>query len=183
MLKKLAVFTLACSFCIGVMIAPALADSYKIGAVFSVTGPASFLGDPEKKTAMMIAEQINAAGGIGGKKIELIVYDTEGDATKTNLAVKKLITSSPMWSQVPDQSCRGRYRSHSPRRVRGTTHHARKTVSHSSSFVMAVHSTRNKGKWRRTKPVRSQGYAHSSNRRPSGNLAGSLARVSQRRIR
>jgi branched-chain amino acid transport system substrate-binding protein len=50
------------------------------------------LGDPEKKTAMMITEQINAAGGIGGKKLELIVYDTEGDATKANLAVKKLIT-------------------------------------------------------------------------------------------
>jgi len=83
---------MVCLFCAGVMVTPALADSYKVGAVFSVTGPASFLGDPEKKTAMMIAEQINAAGGIGGKKLELIVYDTEGDATKANLAVKKLIT-------------------------------------------------------------------------------------------
>jgi len=92
MQKKLAVFTMVCLFCAGVMVTPALADSYKVGAVFSVTGPASFLGDPEKKTAMMIAEQINAAGGIGGKKLELIVYDTEGDATKANLAVKKLIT-------------------------------------------------------------------------------------------
>jgi branched-chain amino acid transport system substrate-binding protein len=92
MLKKFAVFTMVCLFFAGVMVTPALADSYKVGAVFSVTGPASFLGDPEKKTAMMIAEQINAAGGIGGKKLELIVYDTEGDATKANLAVKKLIT-------------------------------------------------------------------------------------------
>lgn len=83
---------MVCLFCAGVMVTPALAESYKVGAVFSVTGPASFLGDPEKKTAMMIAEQINAAGGIGGKKLELIVYDTEGDATKANLAVKKLIT-------------------------------------------------------------------------------------------
>ncbi len=39
----------------------------------------------------MIAEQINKAGGINGKKLELIVYDTEGDATKANLEVKKLI--------------------------------------------------------------------------------------------
>ncbi len=79
-------------FCIGVVAAPALADSYKVGAVFSVTGRTSFLGDPEKKTAVMLAEQINKAGGINGKKLELIVYDTEGDATKANLAVKKLIT-------------------------------------------------------------------------------------------
>ena len=48
---------------------------YKVGAVFSVTGRPSFLGDPEKKTAMMVAEQINQAGGIGGHPLELIVYD------------------------------------------------------------------------------------------------------------
>jgi branched-chain amino acid transport system substrate-binding protein len=93
MLKKFAVFTMVGLFCLGLFATPVLsADTFKVGAVFSVTGPASFLGDPEKKTAMMVAEQINAAGGIGGKKIELIVYDTEGDATKANLAVKKLIT-------------------------------------------------------------------------------------------
>lgn len=64
---------------------------YKIGAVFSVTGRASFLGDPEKKTAEMVVEQINQAGGINGAPLKLIVYDDEGDATKCNLHVKKLI--------------------------------------------------------------------------------------------
>ncbi len=64
---------------------------YKVGAVFSVTGRASFLGDPEKKTAEMIVEKINQAGGINGKTLNLIVYDDEGDATKCNLHVKKLI--------------------------------------------------------------------------------------------
>jgi len=67
-------------------------DAFKVGAVFSVTGRASFLGDPEKKTAMMLADQINAAGGIGGHPLELIVYDDEGDPTKCALAVRKLIT-------------------------------------------------------------------------------------------
>ncbi|MBW1858905.1 MAG: ABC transporter substrate-binding protein [Deltaproteobacteria bacterium] len=67
-------------------------EAYKVGAVFSVTGRASFLGDPEKKTAMMLAEQINAAGGIGGHPLELIVYDDEGDPTKCALSVRKLIT-------------------------------------------------------------------------------------------
>jgi branched-chain amino acid transport system substrate-binding protein len=64
---------------------------YKVGAVFSVTGRASFLGDPEKKTAEMVVEQINKAGGINGKPVKLIVYDDEGDATKCNLHAKKLI--------------------------------------------------------------------------------------------
>ena len=67
------------------------AAEYKVGAVFSVTGRASFLGDPEKKTADMIVEQVNQAGGINGKTLKLIVYDDEGDATKCNLQVKKLL--------------------------------------------------------------------------------------------
>ncbi len=93
-LKRISIFALICLFCLGLMISPAMAfkGTYKVGAVFSVTGRTSFLGDPEKKTAEMIAEQINKAGGINGNKLELIVYDTEGDATKANLAVKKLIT-------------------------------------------------------------------------------------------
>jgi branched-chain amino acid transport system substrate-binding protein len=66
-------------------------EEVKVGAVFSVTGRASFLGDPEKKTAEMVVEQINQAGGINGKTLKLIVYDDEGDATKCNLHVKKLI--------------------------------------------------------------------------------------------
>jgi branched-chain amino acid transport system substrate-binding protein len=67
------------------------AEPYKIGAVFSVTGPTSFLGEPEKKTAEMIVEEINKQGGINGHPIELVVYDDESDATKCNILVKKLI--------------------------------------------------------------------------------------------
>jgi len=67
------------------------AEPYKIGAVFSITGPASFLGEPEKKTAEMIMEEVNKKGGINGHPVELVVYDDESDATKCNLAVKKLI--------------------------------------------------------------------------------------------
>lgn len=67
------------------------AEPYKIGAVFSITGPASFLGEPERKTAEMIAEEVNKQGGINGHPLELIVADTESDPTKCNLAVNKLI--------------------------------------------------------------------------------------------
>ncbi len=67
-------------------------EPIKIGALFSVTGPAAWLGEPEKKTALMIAEQINASGGIDGRPIEVIVEDTEGDNTKGVLAARKLIT-------------------------------------------------------------------------------------------
>jgi branched-chain amino acid transport system substrate-binding protein len=101
-LKRISIFTTICLFLLGLMVGPAMAfkGTYKVGAVFSVTGRTSFLGDPEKKTAEMIAEQINKAGGINGHKLELIVYDTEGDATKTNLAVKKLITQDKVCAVI-----------------------------------------------------------------------------------
>ncbi len=90
MVKRVAVVLLACIVVCGFSIQPALAE-IKIGAIFSVTGPASFLGDPEKKTAEMVVEAVNEAGGINGEKIQLIVYDDETNATKCNLYAKKLI--------------------------------------------------------------------------------------------
>jgi branched-chain amino acid transport system substrate-binding protein len=63
----------------------------KIGALFSVTGPPSFLGEPERNTAKMVVDEINAKGGIKGRKLELVVYDTQGDATKAVQAANRLI--------------------------------------------------------------------------------------------
>jgi branched-chain amino acid transport system substrate-binding protein len=72
--------------------APALAaDVYKIGGLFSVTGPASFLGDPEKRSLEMAVEAINAAGGIDGKMLEAVIYDTEADPQKAVSGINKLI--------------------------------------------------------------------------------------------
>ena len=67
-------------------------EAYKVGAVFSVTGRASFLGDPEKKTAEMLQEEINKKGGINGHPLELIIYDDESDSGKCLLNVRKLMT-------------------------------------------------------------------------------------------
>ncbi len=64
---------------------------YKIGGIFSSTGRASFLGDPEKKTMEMMVDQINAAGGIDGVMLEAVIYDSEGDPGKAVSAVNKLL--------------------------------------------------------------------------------------------
>ncbi|MER2529654.1 MAG: ABC transporter substrate-binding protein [Candidatus Competibacter denitrificans] len=69
------------------------ADPIKIGSFLTVTGPASFLGDPELKTLQMYVEEINAKGGVKGRKIELIHYDTGGDAKDAVSFVKRLIKS------------------------------------------------------------------------------------------
>lgn len=67
------------------------ASTYKIGGIFSSTGRASFLGDPEKKTMEMMVDKINAAGGIDGVKLEAVIYDSEGDPAKAVSAVNKLL--------------------------------------------------------------------------------------------
>ena len=63
----------------------------KIGALFAVTGPAAFLGEPERNTAKMVVDEINKAGGVKGRKIELVTYDTAGDATKAVQLATRLI--------------------------------------------------------------------------------------------
>ena len=66
-------------------------EPVKIGALFSVTGPASFLGAPEEKTAQMLVEKINAGGGINGQKLALVVKDTAGSPEKAVSFAKQLI--------------------------------------------------------------------------------------------
>jgi branched-chain amino acid transport system substrate-binding protein len=68
-------------------------DTYKIGGIFAITGTQSFLGDPEKKSMEMVVEEINAQGGIDGRLLEAVIYDTEGDPQKTNLFATKLISN------------------------------------------------------------------------------------------
>ena len=71
---------------------PAVAqEPIKIGAFLSVTGPASFLGDPEQKTLELYVDKINAAGGVLGRKLKLVSYDSAGDAEKARTFAKRLI--------------------------------------------------------------------------------------------
>ena len=66
-------------------------EPIKIGAVVSATGPASFLGDPQAKTLRLYVDNINAAGGVLGRKIELVLYDDASDANKANTFARRLL--------------------------------------------------------------------------------------------
>ena len=74
----------------GVNVAQA-ASPIKIGSFLTVSGPASFLGDPELKTLQMYVEDINAKGGVNGRPLELVHYDTGGNAKDAVNFVKRLI--------------------------------------------------------------------------------------------
>jgi len=90
-LVSLLVLVLACGMLWGCAKKEEVAEPIKIGAVFSVTGPAAKLGGPEKNTALMVVEQINAAGGVLGRKIEVIIEDDQGEEERTVNAIQKLI--------------------------------------------------------------------------------------------
>jgi branched-chain amino acid transport system substrate-binding protein len=71
-------------------------EAYRIGAIFSITGPGSSLGIPERDTALMIEADVNAKGGVKGPDgkmhpLKLVIYDDASDETKAVLAAKKLI--------------------------------------------------------------------------------------------
>ena len=76
----------------------------KIGAVLAVTGPASFLGDPEKKTLEMYVDQINANGGVNGQKIKLTVYDSGGNPNKSKTFATRLIEQDKVDAVIGDST-------------------------------------------------------------------------------
>jgi branched-chain amino acid transport system substrate-binding protein len=86
MVLRLALLALAATLGFSVQAQP-----IRIGAFLAVTGPAAFLGDPEQKTLELYVERTNAAGGVLGRKLELVSYDSAGDAEKARTYARRLI--------------------------------------------------------------------------------------------
>ena len=72
--------------------APALAntDPIKIGYLPALTGPSSSTGIGINRGTQLAIDEINNAGGIKGRKLELISRDTQSDPTKAVNAVAEL---------------------------------------------------------------------------------------------
>ena len=95
-IKLLSTFALATAT-LGLMAAaPARAQGgggpFRVGIIASGTGPVSFLGDPFIKSVRLRVEQINSAGGINGRQVQLFAYDDESSPDKALTFAKKLIT-------------------------------------------------------------------------------------------
>jgi len=78
----------------------AAAETIKIGAILSVTGPASFLGAPEAKTLEMQVADVNRKGGILGRKVELIVKDSGASPEKAFSFAKQLIEEEKVFAII-----------------------------------------------------------------------------------
>ena len=67
------------------------ADTIKIGVNLELTGDVSVYGIPERNAIEQATEEINAAGGIDGKLVELVIYDNAYDQAKAVQNTEKLI--------------------------------------------------------------------------------------------
>jgi branched-chain amino acid transport system substrate-binding protein len=86
---------LAClAFCVLYFMggAPLLAaEPIKIGAVFTQTGWAGFLGTPQKEAVQVEVDRINKAGGVLGRQVEVYYEDDQSNPTNSVIATTKLI--------------------------------------------------------------------------------------------
>jgi len=57
-------------------------DTIKIGALFTLTGPQTTFGEAQQKSALMAVKEVNAKGGIDGRKVELFMEDSASDPKK-----------------------------------------------------------------------------------------------------
>jgi branched-chain amino acid transport system substrate-binding protein len=86
--KLLSTFVLS-----AILASPALAQTIKIGAPQPLTGPDAPFGDKFKKAYGMAIEEINAAGGVNGRKLEIVIEDHQAKNALAATVAEKLVTS------------------------------------------------------------------------------------------
>ena len=72
---------------------PAEATEILVGEYGSMTGSEATFGQSTHNGLTMAVEEINAAGGIKGKKVRVINYDDQGKTSEVGTAVTRLITN------------------------------------------------------------------------------------------
>ncbi|MGH7279485.1 MAG: ABC transporter substrate-binding protein, partial [Candidatus Rokuibacteriota bacterium] len=76
------------------LLVPFAADAQKpikVGFPMIMSGPGALFGEPASKGAQMFVEDLNARGGVLGRKVELTVRDTKGNADEAVRVARELI--------------------------------------------------------------------------------------------
>ena len=72
---------------------PAVAqDAYVVGLTGALTGPPSSTYAPAVEALRIYIERVNAAGGVNGKQIRLVIQDDSAEPSRAAANVKKLTT-------------------------------------------------------------------------------------------
>jgi len=83
---------LAVAFCVMAFGSARAADTIKIGLMAPLTGSWASEGQEMKKNVELLAAELNAKGGIGGKQVEVVLEDDGGDPRTASLAAQRLTT-------------------------------------------------------------------------------------------
>jgi branched-chain amino acid transport system substrate-binding protein len=67
-------------------------DPIKIGVLFSKTGVTSTIGNSQLQGTLLAIDEINEAGGVGGREIMPVIYDPESDPLLYAVLAEKLIS-------------------------------------------------------------------------------------------
>ncbi len=87
--KALMLGTVLALGALGTLASAQAAETIKIGGAFNLTGELSSLDVPAANGAKLALKEINAAGGVNGKKVELIMRDGKTDpATVANITTQ-----------------------------------------------------------------------------------------------
>lgn len=85
--------------------APAKPETIKVGNLVALTGPSATWGQSENNALMLAVEKINAAGGVAGKQIEVIAYDSRADKLEAVNVVKRMVEQDKVVAIIgPGQS-------------------------------------------------------------------------------
>ena len=66
-------------------------ETFKLGSIFSLTGSYATIEDPALKGAKLAVKQVNEAGGVKGRQIELIQYDGKSTLADIANAAQRLV--------------------------------------------------------------------------------------------
>lgn len=80
----------------------AASDTIKIGFLGALTGDVAMFGKPTLDGMKLAAEELNAAGGVNGKKIEIVEADNRGDKQEGAAVTQKLISRDNVVAIVGD---------------------------------------------------------------------------------
>ncbi|NLI22024.1 MAG: ABC transporter substrate-binding protein [Clostridiales bacterium] len=92
-MKKVLSLILMLAMLTSVTAALAEGETINVGCLQDISGPTSSLGNMATAGVQWAVDEINAAGGVNGKMINLIVYDTKADVTEAINAYTRAVTS------------------------------------------------------------------------------------------
>ena len=79
-------------------------DPVVVGAIVSATGAAAPLGEPERATLLMAQTQINAAGGVLGRPLKIVIEDDQTNPKEAVTAANKLLNQDKVVAIIGSSS-------------------------------------------------------------------------------